>query len=97
MKETFLLTFEPTRKGFPANATDEEKLIINNHFFYLKNLLDTGVLHFAGRTDEATPLGIAILITKTEQSAQNILNNDPAIVAKIFKGQVKKFRLALSK
>jgi uncharacterized protein YciI len=97
MKGTYLLTFEPTRKNFSSGSTDEEKAIINQHFFYLKNLLDTGVLIFAGRTDESSPLGIVIIETKTEQSAENILNNDPAIVNKVFRGQVKKFRLSLKK
>ena len=94
MSRHYLIMYRPPRDGFAENATPEESAEVMKHFEYLKQLHAEKVVLFAGRIEDAR-FGIALLETETEQEAQEILDNDPAVIAKVFSAELLPFSLAL--
>lgn len=94
MNEYFLIKYAPPRATFAHDASEAESNIIGQHFNYLKNLLAKDILLMAGRTDDAH-MGIAIIKSASFEQALEIMNNDPAVINNIFKGELHAFRLAL--
>lgn len=77
------------------NWTDEDNRIVNEHFNYLKNLLSQNKLILAGRTTNEDKFGIVIFEAETNESAQDIMNNDPAVLNGIMTSELFPYRVAL--
>jgi len=77
------------------NWTDEDNQIVNKHFNYLKELLNQNKLILAGRTTNEDKFGIVIFEAESDESAQEIMNNDPAILNGIMTGELYPYRVAL--
>lgn len=78
-------------------ATPEEDEIVGQHFAYLKDLTEKGVMILMGRTqtaDEST-FGIAIFEAENEEAARTIMENDPAVVAGVMRATLYPYRVAL--
>lgn len=93
-KSQFIIIYRPPRPTFLDDQTEEESAIISTHFQYLQRLLDKGILVLAGRCEDAT-FGIAIIEAASESEAQQIMENDPAVQAKVFSGELHSFSIAL--
>jgi len=91
----FLITLRPPREGFADNATEQERAVIGEHFAYLQRALEKGSLVLAGRTQEATPVGLVILRAESEDSARRFADADPAVRAGIFRYDCKPYAVAL--
>lgn len=81
------------------NWTEKEEEIVNRHFVELQRLLNEGKLILAGRTlnmDEKT-FGIVILEADSEEEAQFMMKNDPAIAEGIMTAELFPYRVALIK
>ncbi len=65
------------------NWTEETNATMSAHFNYLKDLFEQGVMKHVGRTDmpfESEDLnGYAIFETESSESANTIMQNDPAV------------------
>lgn len=75
----------------------EETAVVNQHFNYLKDLQEKGVVILAGRTlntDESS-FGIVIFDAHTEEEAQIIVENDPAIRQGVMQAELYPYRIAL--
>lgn len=92
---TFILTYRPARPDFLAGMTEIEAGIVSRHFGYLEALQKEGKLVIAGRCEDAT-FGIAVLKLRSLAEAKRILEEDPAVRAKVFLGELKEFRIALT-
>lgn len=92
----FLYQIKPIRKNFMENQTQQEKNALEAHFFYLQNLLQEGKLVLAGPCLDAS-FGVVILQNVDEDEAQEIMNNDPAIINEIMTGELYPFRVSLLK
>jgi uncharacterized protein len=81
-----------------VGSTPEEDQIISQHFAYLKDLTDAGVVYLAGRTLNIDPssFGIVILTASSEQEACQIMQNDPAVKQQVMRAELYPFRIALS-
>jgi uncharacterized protein YciI len=90
----FLLRIEPMRKDFSLlNMTEEERPIIAGHVAYLTGLLGEGKLTFAGQAFDPKGLfGIIVVNAPDMDSAAAIMNADPALKSKMFRGEVIPFR-----
>lgn len=77
------------------NWTNEDNQIVDKHFNYLKELLNQNKLILAGRTTNEDKFGIVIFEAETDEDAQEIMNNDPAILNGIMTGQLYPYRVAL--
>ena len=93
-KHQFVYIYKPIKENFNQAATEEENKIISEHFLYLKNLLEKKILILAGPELNAK-FGIAVLETNTEAEARKIMENDPAIINKVFTAELFPFRVSL--
>jgi uncharacterized protein YciI len=96
--QEFLYRLCPTRLEMVTRGpTDEEARILDQHFSYLKGLADQGTVLLAGRTqnaDEST-FGIVILQAESEDSAREIMRNDPAVKHELMSAELYPFKTAL--
>ena len=79
------------------NWTDVEENIVSRHFEALERLKQRGKLILAGRTlnfDEKT-FGIVIFEAESEQDANVIMENDPAVKEKVMTAELFPYRVAL--
>jgi uncharacterized protein YciI len=90
----FLYQIKPIRENFMSNQTDDEQKALEAHFLYLQNLLHSEKLVLAGPCLDAS-FGVVILKDVTENEANSIMNNDPAILNKIMTGTLYPFRVSL--
>lgn len=94
MSENYLLMFYPPRKDFVANITENESETVGRHFLYLKALHEKNTVLMAGRVEDAR-FGIALLSVQDEKQAKEIMDNDPAVQARVFRAELLPFRIAL--
>jgi uncharacterized protein YciI len=94
----FLYTTHPTRLQMLTDGpTPEERATVGRHVDYLSQLAEQGVVLLAGRTqtrDEHT-FGIVILQARSEEAAQAIMRNDPAIAGGVMRGTLYPYRIAV--
>jgi uncharacterized protein len=77
------------------NWTDDDNRIVQEHFDTLKKLTDEGVVVLAGRTLNTDPFGLVILQVDTEEEAQSLMENDPAVKGNIMTVELYPYRVAL--
>ena len=94
----YLYKIQPTRLEMLTHGpTPEEAAIVSQHFLYLKDLAERGVVVLAGRTlnTDETAFGIAILHASSEEVACDIMNKDPAVEHGIMHAQLYPYRIAV--
>lgn len=94
----FLYKIQPTRiEMLSEGSTLEEAEVISAHFEYLSNLLEAGILILAGRTlnTDETSFGIVILGADSENTAREIMENDPAVKNGVMTAALFPYRVAL--
>ena len=94
----FLYKIQPSR---PAMLTDgptaQEGQIVSEHFNYLKDLTEKGIVLLAGRTlntDESS-FGIIVFQAVDEAAAQTVMLNDPAVRQGVMRAELYPYRVAL--
>lgn len=94
----YLYRIQPTRDGFLIESTPEEDAIVGAHFTYLKKLTERGIVLMAGRTlhTDDSSHGLVILVADSEEAAREIMTNDPAIQAGVFRAELFPFTVALA-
>ena len=77
--------------------TEQETSIIEQHFQYLKDLVNQGIVLTAGRTlkDDEDAFGIVVFEAEDEISAQMIVDADPAVAENVMKAKLYPFSVAL--
>ncbi len=95
----YLLRMEVVRSGFTfQNMTAEEGRILTEHGAYLKSLFDEGKLTFAGQAFDPKGLwGVIVVNAPSAEAATDILNSDPGVKGKVFRGEVIRFRTVFAK
>ena len=89
-KESYVIMLRPAN-DYGREGTDE---IVSQHFQYLKSLHAEGKVMMAGRFSDVL-IGLVMLTAENRIQAEEIMNNDPAIKAKIFHGELYEWRIAL--
>jgi len=94
----YLYRIQPIREGFLINSTPDEDRIVTEHFHYLQRLTEEGVVLLAGRTLNSDPssFGIVIFQAKCEDVARELVRNDPAVKASVFRAELFPYRVALA-
>ncbi len=94
----YLYKIKPTRPAMLIEGlTPRESEIMAQHFAYLQQLTQQGVLILAGRTlttDEDT-FGITVFKANSEEHARTIMNNDPAVIQGVMHAKLFPYRVAL--
>jgi uncharacterized protein YciI len=77
--------------------TPDEEARVSEHFQYLKSLQDGGQLILAGRTLNTDPssFGIVILRAESDETARQIMEDDPAVSNGVMQAELYPFRVAL--
>lgn len=94
----YLYTLHPSRLEMLVHGpTPEEAEIVAQHFAYLKQLTEQGIVVLAGRTlnTDENSFGIAILQTDSEEEARTIMQNDPAVKQQVMRAALYPYRIAL--
>src|SRR5262245_40970351 len=94
----FLYRIQPTRPAMLTEGlTRREEEIISQHFAYVKDLAERGVMILVGRTQttDASTFGIAIFNADSEQAARAIMNDDPAVKHGVMSATLFPYRVAL--
>ncbi len=94
----FLYIIRPTRPAMLAEgSTEREAAIVSQHFNYLKDLTQKGIVLLAGRTlntDESS-FGIIIFEADSEEAAQALVAGDPAVQQGVMHAELFPYRVAL--
>jgi uncharacterized protein len=78
----FLYKLVPPRPTFPADLTDEEGAIMQEHFGYWARLVEERkAVAYGPVMDPKGTYGIAVVEVDEEASAKRIAENDPAVVS----------------
>ncbi|MBZ5728730.1 MAG: YciI family protein [Acidobacteriia bacterium] len=95
----FLLRIEPVRKDFTLqNMNEDERRIAGEHVAYLQSLMAEEKLTFAGQVLDPKGLWGIIIVNAPDQEAANaLLNGDPTIKAKMFRGEAIPFRTVFAR
>jgi uncharacterized protein YciI len=97
-QKQWLYRIQPSRKEMLTEGpTPEEDKLVGEHFAYLQNLTEKGIVMLAGRTLNTDPssFGIVIFRAEDEKEARKIFEDDPAVKAGVFKGELFPYSMAL--
>ena len=94
--QNYLVLIRPPRSDFEENMTPEETKVIEEHFSYLQSLLKAKKLILAGPCIDGA-FGIIVLNVKSYKEAEELINNDPSVRAKIMTPEIHPFRISLLK
>jgi uncharacterized protein len=80
-----------------GGSTELESRIVSEHFNYLKQLANEGVVILAGRTQNTdySSFGIVLFNAETMEAAREIMLNDPAVKNKVFRGELFPYKTSL--
>ncbi len=80
-----------------SNWTEKENGIIGEHFSYLQELLAANKLILAGRTTTSldTTFGLAIFRAASQEEAQQIMENDPAVKQGVMTAELFPYHVAV--
>ena len=78
-------------------ATDHEQRIITDHFNYLLDLHEKGIVWMAGRTltEDADSFGIVIFYANDDDAAESLMRNDPAVMNRVMQAKLFPFRIGI--
>jgi len=79
--------------------TAKEEAIIDRHFARLQELLKDGKLILAGKTDglDERTFGIVIFEADSQEEAEQVMKDDPAVAEGIMRAELFPYRVALIK
>jgi len=94
--KVFFVRIHPARAGFLKTLTRKEKAIMGSHFAYWRQRLKDGQLILAGpvRMSPGT-FGILIIRSKNLSEAERLVNQDPAVAARIQNYEIYPLKLSL--
>jgi len=94
----YLYRIQPTRlEMLTVGPTPQEEQIVSQHFAYLKNLTEQGVVILVGRTqnNDLRTFGIAIFNADSDEDARRIIESDPAVRHGVMRAELFPYRVAL--
>ncbi len=99
LDDCFIYKIAPTRlEMVTLSPTPEEDLALDDHYDYLKELADAGVVLLAGRTrnNDAAAFGVVVLRVGSEAAARQIMQDDPAVKNGVMRAELYPFRIAVA-
>ncbi len=89
---------KPTRLEMLIETTVEEDQIIDQHFAYMEELTEKGVVLLVGRTlnTDETSFGMTIFEAEDATVAREIMENDPAVKSGMMAATLFPFRASFN-
>lgn len=94
MKTHYLYKTELTRPERAESMPEEDERIIEEHFRYLKDMLDAGELLMAGPCLDFA-FGVVVFEASSITTARKIMENDPAVKSGVMKAELHPFKVSL--
>ncbi len=94
----FIYVFDPVRPELvtdPHAWTEEDELIGERHFAYLRKATDNGIVLMAGRSLDGEGPAIVIFETSSEQEARRFMEADPFVAEGLMRASLHPFRASL--
>jgi uncharacterized protein len=94
----FLYRIQPVRHDMlTSGPTEFESRTVSEHFDYLKQLTNDGVVILAGRTQNTdySSFGIVLFNAESVEAALEIMLNDPAVKNKVFRAELFPYKTSL--
>lgn len=94
----FLYRIQPVRpEMLTSGATEDETKIVGQHYEYLRQLTNKGIVLLAGRTrnTDNSSFGIVLFNADSEEMARKVMSEDPAVKNRIFRAELFPYRMAL--
>jgi uncharacterized protein YciI len=93
MAEYIYLT-HPMRDGFFDQPTTEENAIMEEHFQYLKQASDAGIVLLAGPCLDNT-FGVVVFNAENDQAANIFMFNDPSVRRNVMMAELHPLHISL--
>ena len=97
-KKEFIYAFDPVRPELVTNPdawTEEELRIAEEHFAYLKQATEEGIVLLAGRAQDGVGPAIVVFEADSEEEARRFMENDPFVAGGLMRASLHPFRAAL--
>ena len=97
-KPQFLYQFEATRPEMitdPSTWTEEDNRIARDHFAYLSQATEEGIVLLAGRSLDGIGPALVILEADSAEAAEAFMNADPFVSSGLMLARLHPFRAAL--
>jgi len=94
----YLYTVQVGRIGMLTNPSEEDRRIAGEHIAYMKRLTEKGIGIFGGAVNDirdSRHLGIFIFQAEDDTAARTIVNDDPAVKARLMRVCLYPYRIAL--
>ncbi|HNO78390.1 MAG TPA: YciI family protein [Phycisphaerae bacterium] len=91
----YIYYIHPVREGFITEPTPDEARKVGAHFEYLKKLTGEGTVLLAGPSTDPPYTGIVILKAKDRETAEAVMNKDPAVRGGVFRARLSPISLSL--
>ena len=98
MSQQYLYRVRPTRLAMLSEGpTEQESGALGEHFNYLQDLAAKGTVLMAGRTlnDDERTFGIVVFSAESEEAADQIMRNDPAVKQQVMQAELFPYRVAV--
>lgn len=96
--QQYLYRIQPVRPAMLTEGpTPEEAQCVSDHFAYLQDLTEKGIVLLAGRTtnDDYSSFGIAIFQAESEAAVRALIENDPVVKNRVMRAELYPYRIAL--
>ena len=90
----YLYLIHPFRHGFFDSPTVEEQAILDEHFRYLKQAAEKGIVLLAGPCLDDT-FGLVIFRAENEAAANVFMLNDPSVRKNVMAAELHPLRISL--
>ena len=97
-EQQFIYVFDPVRPELvtdPDAWTDDDIQIAEEHFAYLRQATEEGIVILAGRSTDGLGPAVVILEAASEQEARHFMENDPFVAGGLMRADLHPFRAAL--
>jgi len=94
----YMYTLQATRLAMRTEGpTEAEAAVVARHWAYLQNLINRGILIFAGRTLVTNEDGFASVVFRadSQEQARAILEEDPGVRGGIFRARLFPYQVML--
>jgi len=93
-KKHFICIKRPHKENFAETMNEEEAVIMSDHFMYLTDLLNKGILVLAG-PETSGKFGVSIYEADSLEHAKELVANDPAVKNNIMTVEIYPYRISL--
>lgn len=79
----YLIQLHPVRAEMPYDMNEHEQKVMGEHFVYLKQLTQKGIVLMAGPVFSDPVFGLCVVKAASEEEARAIADQDPSVIQKV--------------